>query len=91
MHAAGSRRDRGTSWSYRSGQSRHVDRSQRDGIFRAGFSVPVFVLAYILILTFSIELDWLPVQGYRNFDEASGKWLRHLILPSIALGRCTWR
>ena len=30
-----------------------------------GFSVPVFVLAYILILVFSIELDWLPVQGYR--------------------------
>src|ERR1700694_2033622 len=26
-----------------------------------GFSLPVFVLAYILILTFSIELDWLPV------------------------------
>ena len=31
-----------------------------------GFSVPVFVLAYILILRFSIELDWLPVQGYRQ-------------------------
>ncbi len=33
-----------------------------------GFSVPVFVLAYILILTFSIELDWLPVQGYRPLE-----------------------
>ena len=53
-----------------------------------GFSVPVFVLAYILILTFSIELDWLPVQGYRNFDEGVWEWLRHLILPSIALGHC---
>ena len=51
-----------------------------------GFSVPVFVLAYILILTFSIELDWLPVQGYRTFDEGFWEWLRHLILPSIALG-----
>ena len=51
-----------------------------------GFSVPVFVLAYILILTFSIGLDWLPVQGYRNFDEGVWEWLRHLILPSIALG-----
>ena len=29
-----------------------------------GFSVPVFVLAYMLIYVFSIELDWLPVQGY---------------------------
>ncbi|HKO67237.1 MAG TPA: ABC transporter permease [Burkholderiaceae bacterium] len=51
-----------------------------------GFSVPVFVLAYILVLIFSIELDWLPVQGYRNFDEGIWQWFRHLILPSIALG-----
>ncbi len=51
-----------------------------------GFSVPVFVLAYILILTFSIQLDWLPVQGYRPLREGVWEWLRHLILPSIALG-----
>jgi len=51
-----------------------------------GFSVPVFVLAYILILLFSIELDWLPVQGYRSFHEDAWDWLRHLILPSAALG-----
>ncbi len=51
-----------------------------------GFSVPVFVLAYILILTFSIQLDWLPVQGYRSIHENFWDWLRHLILPSIALG-----
>jgi len=51
-----------------------------------GFSVPVFVLAYILILTFAIDLDWLPVQGYRNFRDGVWEWLRHLILPSIALG-----
>ncbi|MGH8675394.1 MAG: ABC transporter permease [Burkholderiales bacterium] len=51
-----------------------------------GFSVPVFVLAYILILTFSIRLDWLPVQGYHNLSEGFWVWLRHLILPSIALG-----
>jgi peptide/nickel transport system permease protein len=51
-----------------------------------GFSLPVFVLAYILILVFSIELDWLPVQGYRSIHENVWDWLRHLILPSIALG-----
>src|SRR6202166_1080190 len=51
-----------------------------------GFSVPVFVFAYILILTFSVQLDWLPVQGYRNFRDGVWEWLRHLILPSIALG-----
>ena len=51
-----------------------------------GFSVPVFVVAYGLILTFSVELDWLPVQGYRNLRDGVWEWLRHLILPSIALG-----
>ena len=51
-----------------------------------GFSVPVFVLAYLLILAFSIELDWLPVQGYRPLREGLWEWLRHLVLPSIALG-----
>lgn len=52
----------------------------------AGFSVPVFVLAYILILVFSIELEWLPVQGYRPISEGIWEWARHLILPSAALG-----
>ena len=51
-----------------------------------GFSVPVFVLAYILILTFSIQLEWLPVQGYRPLREGLWEWARHLILPSLALG-----
>src|SRR5687768_14598283 len=51
-----------------------------------GFSVPVFVLAYILILVFSIELEWLPVQGYRPIRDGLWEWARHLILPSIALG-----
>jgi peptide/nickel transport system permease protein len=51
-----------------------------------GFSLPVFVLAYILILTFSIGLDWLPVQGYRPIGDGLWQWARHLILPSTALG-----
>jgi len=51
-----------------------------------GFSLPVFVLAYILILTFSIGLDWLPVQGYRPIRDGVWEWARHLVLPSTALG-----
>jgi len=52
----------------------------------AGFSMPVFVLAYLLIYAFAIDLDWLPVQGYAPLREGLWPWLRHLILPSIALG-----
>jgi peptide/nickel transport system permease protein len=51
-----------------------------------GFSLPVFVLAYVLILVFSIDLEWLPVQGYQSIGEGFWGWLRHLVLPSIALG-----
>ena len=51
-----------------------------------GFSVPVFVLAYALIIVFSVQLEWLPVQGYRPLSEGVWPWLSHLILPSIALG-----
>jgi peptide/nickel transport system permease protein len=46
----------------------------------------VFVLAYLLILVFSIELEWLPVQGYRSISDGIWEWMRHLILPSVALG-----
>jgi peptide/nickel transport system permease protein len=51
-----------------------------------GFSLPSFVLAYILILGFSIELDWLPVQGYVSIRDGFAQFIAHLILPSIALG-----
>lgn len=51
-----------------------------------GFSVPVFVLAYALILLFSVNLEWLPVQGYKPIADGVWEWARHLVLPSIALG-----
>lgn len=51
-----------------------------------GFSVPVFVVGYLLIYFFAIELRWLPVQGYTPIAEGIGPWARNLVLPSIALG-----
>jgi len=50
-----------------------------------GFSIPVFVLAYILIWIVSLKLGWLPVQGYRRIADGFWPFLRHLILPSITL------
>ncbi|MBC5764542.1 ABC transporter permease [Ramlibacter albus] len=50
-----------------------------------GFSVPVFVLAYLLIWLVSLKLGWLPVQGYRRVAEGVGPWLYHLVLPAITL------
>jgi len=51
-----------------------------------GFSVPVFVVGYLLAYVFALELDWLPVQGYTSFSEGLWPWLENLILPAIALG-----
>jgi peptide/nickel transport system permease protein len=51
-----------------------------------GFSVPVFVVGYLLIYVFAITLRWLPVQGYTPLAEGLWPWARHLILPSLALG-----
>jgi peptide/nickel transport system permease protein len=62
-----------------------VDRAVM-GFSVLGFSVPVFVFAYLLMLVFSIELEWLPVQGYVSITEGFWPFLRHLILPSVALG-----
>ena len=52
----------------------------------ASFSVPVFVVGYVLIYVFAIQLRWLPVQGYQPIADGFVDWLRHLVLPSIALG-----
>jgi peptide/nickel transport system permease protein len=51
-----------------------------------GFSVPVFVVAYLLAYVFALELEWLPVQGYTPLAAGFWPWLENLILPSIALG-----
>jgi peptide/nickel transport system permease protein len=56
------------------------------GVAILGVSVPVFVVGYVLIFVFAIQLRWLPVQGYTPIAEGFGPWIRNLILPSIALG-----
>jgi peptide/nickel transport system permease protein len=50
-----------------------------------GFSIPVFVLAYLLIWLVSLKLGWFPVQGYRRLAEGFLPFLHHLILPAITL------
>ena len=50
-----------------------------------GFSVPVFVSAYLLIWLVSLQLGWLPVQGYKRIADGIGPWLYHLTLPAITL------
>jgi peptide/nickel transport system permease protein len=50
-----------------------------------GFSMPVFVVGMLLVAVFSITLGWLPPTGYVPFGEDPAGFLRHLILPALAL------
>ena len=55
------------------------------GLSVVGFSVPVFVIGYVLIQVFAIELRWLPVQGFRSLSKGFGPFLERIALPTLAL------
>jgi len=50
-----------------------------------GFSVPVFVIGYLLIYIFAVKLGWLPVQGYTRISEGFLPFIERLILPAVTL------
>lgn len=62
-----------------------IDRSVM-GFAVFGFSVPVFVVGYVLAYVFALELEWFPVQGYTPLSEGLWPWFENLVLPAIALG-----
>ncbi|HEY7548896.1 MAG TPA: ABC transporter permease [Hyphomicrobiaceae bacterium] len=55
------------------------------GLSVLGFSVPVFVVGYLLIYVFAVQLNWLPVQGYQRIGLGVGGWLQRLVLPALTL------
>lgn len=56
------------------------------GLSLMGLSVPSFLLGLLLILVFSVQLQWLPVAGYAPLSKGLWMHVRYLILPAIALG-----
>ena len=50
-----------------------------------GFSVPTFVIGYMLIFFISIKLGWFPVQGYKPLTAGFWPFFQRLILPTLAL------
>ncbi|MFM0264266.1 ABC transporter permease [Paraburkholderia sediminicola] len=55
------------------------------GLSVMGFSVPSFVVGYILIWAVALHAKLLPVQGYAPLSAGIGPWLTHLILPAVTL------
>jgi len=52
-----------------------------------GVSLPHYWVAILLIIVFSVELNWLPAMGIRATSGEPAPWdlLRHMILPTVAL------
>ncbi|MDN3919463.1 ABC transporter permease [Roseateles violae] len=59
------------------------------GLTQLGIAVPNFWFAILLILAFSVGLQWLPAGGFPGWNEAAGGgwWpaLQALLLPALAL------
>jgi peptide/nickel transport system permease protein len=55
------------------------------GLSVLGFSVPVFVIGYVLIQVFAIDLRWLPVQGFKSISSGLGLFIERLVLPTLTL------
>ena len=67
LRAAGldpARRDRGA-------EAQQLDRLSLYRLHGAGFAMPNFGLALILIYVFSIQLDWLPITGIGSAEAAA--------------------
>lgn len=51
-----------------------------------GLAVPNFWVAVLLAFYVGVQLGWLPAVGYVGPTESVFEWVKHLIMPSIALG-----
>lgn len=51
-----------------------------------GMAVPSFLLGLLLMLSFGVYFQWLPIAGYKPLTEGLWTHLRYLILPAISLG-----
>lgn len=49
-----------------------------------GVSMPVFLVGYLLIEGFSLQLGWLPVQGFHSLKEGLVPFIRNLMLPTLS-------
>ncbi|WP_428944667.1 ABC transporter permease [Pantoea sp. FN060301] len=52
----------------------------------SGISIPHFWLGILLILLFSVHLQWLPASGYVPLSESISQNLKTLLLPALVLG-----
>lgn len=62
-----------------------VDRTVM-GFTHVGMAVPSFLLGLLLVIFVGVKLRWLPTSGYTPLASGVAPFLKHLVLPAIALG-----
>jgi peptide/nickel transport system permease protein len=55
------------------------------GLTQIGIAIPNFWFAILLILLFSVHLNWFSAGGFPGWDEGIGQALKSLLLPAISL------
>src|SRR4029079_9920499 len=55
------------------------------GLSVVGFSVPVFVIGYVLIQIFAIDLRWFPVQGFKSISAGFRTFIERIVLATCTL------
>lgn len=50
-----------------------------------GTAIPNFLVAMILIIFFSLKLNWLPATGFTSLIDGPGTFLKGIILPGFSL------
>lgn len=56
------------------------------GVATLGIAVPGYWLGLLLLMLFAIQLGLFPTIGYTPLLEDPVGWLRHMLLPTVALG-----
>lgn len=51
-----------------------------------GLSMPAFYIGILLAILFGVQLGWLPIFGYKPLSAGVVPWLKHIIMPGIAVG-----
>ena len=67
-----------------------VRRKRADGVVISGLTqlamaVPHFLVGLVLMIVFAVRLRWLPANGYTPLTRDPLQWLRHLVLPVVAI------
>jgi peptide/nickel transport system permease protein len=64
--------------------NRYYD-SVLSGFTAIGMATPTFILGILLIVVFSVKLNWLPAQGYVSIEDNPIGSLKSVILPAVTL------